>query len=37
MFFHGWSDLSRVAAIGTLSYAALIAVLRISGKRTFSK
>jgi uncharacterized membrane protein YcaP (DUF421 family) len=37
MFFDNWSDLWRVAAVGTLSYAALIVLLRTSGKRTLSK
>lgn len=37
MFFDNWSDLSRVAIVGTLSYAALIVLLRTSGKRTLSK
>lgn len=37
MFSDSWSDLIRVAAIGTLSYVVLVGVLRISGKRTLSK
>lgn len=37
MFFDSWFGLLRVLAIGTLAYAALIVVLRISGKRTLSK
>jgi uncharacterized membrane protein YcaP (DUF421 family) len=36
-FFNGWSGLLRVVLVGVLAYLALIAVLRISGKRTLSK
>ena len=37
MFFDTWSSLGRTALIGVLAYAALVATLRISGKRTLSK
>jgi len=37
MFFDTWFGLLRVLIVGTLSYAALIALLRISGKRSLSK
>lgn len=37
MFFDGWSGLVRVAVVGTLAYAALVFLLRISGKRTLTK
>lgn len=37
MFFDTWFGLLRVLIIGTASYAALIALLRISGKRSLSK
>jgi uncharacterized membrane protein YcaP (DUF421 family) len=37
MFFDGWTGLWRVLVVGTLAYAALIFLLRISGKRTLSK
>ncbi|CCD91584.1 Membrane protein-like protein [Bradyrhizobium sp. ORS 375] len=37
MFFDGWSGLLRVLLVGTLAYVALIAFLRISGKRTLTK
>lgn len=37
MFFESWSDLLRVVLVGTLAYAALVAMLRISGKRTLAK
>lgn len=37
MFFDSWSDIGRVFAVGVLAYAALILLLRISGKRTLSK
>ncbi|CAA9571427.1 MAG: FIG00989832: hypothetical protein [uncultured Thermomicrobiales bacterium] len=37
MFFDSWAGLGRVLIVGTLSYAALVAVLRVSGSRTLSK
>lgn len=37
MFFSSWDALLRVLIVGTLAYAALVLVLRISGKRTLSK
>lgn len=37
MFFDSWADLMRIVLIGTLSYAALVVLLRVSGKRTLSK
>lgn len=37
MFFDTWIGLLRVAVVGTLAYAALVALLRISGKRTLAK
>jgi len=37
MFFDTWFGLLRVLIVGTVSYAALIALLRISGKRSLSK
>jgi uncharacterized membrane protein YcaP (DUF421 family) len=37
MFFDSWFGLLRVVIIGTATYAALICMLRISGKRTLSK
>ena len=37
MFFDSWFGLLRVALVGTLAYAALMALLRASGKRTLSK
>lgn len=36
-FFAGWIGLARVAVVGVAAYAALVAMLRISGKRTLSK
>lgn len=36
-FFENWSDLLRVLTIGVCAYAALIALLRVSGKRTLTK
>ncbi len=37
MFFDGWSGMVRVLVVGTCAYAALIVLLRASGKRTLSK
>ena len=37
MFFDGWQGIGRVIIVGTLAYAALIAILRVSGKRTLTK
>jgi uncharacterized membrane protein YcaP (DUF421 family) len=37
MFFDSASDLLRVIVVGSLAYVSLIALLRISGKRTLSK
>lgn len=37
MWFDSWSDLGRILVVGPLAYAALVAVLRISGARTLSK
>ncbi|NZA25709.1 DUF421 domain-containing protein [Luteimonas sp. SJ-92] len=37
MFFESWSDLGRVLAVGVCAYAALILLLRASGKRTLTK
>lgn len=37
MFFDSWSDLLRVVVVGTLAYVALVAFLRVTGKRTLSK
>lgn len=37
MFFSGWGSLGRIALTGALAYAALVVLLRISGKRTLSK
>ena len=37
MFFDSWAGLGRVLAVGTLAYVALVAILRISGKRTLTK
>lgn len=36
-FFNGWSGPLRVLVLGTLSYVALVLVLRVSGKRALSK
>lgn len=37
MFFDSWTGLVRVLVVGISAYAALILLLRISGKRTLSK
>ncbi|GAA1435140.1 DUF421 domain-containing protein [Microlunatus lacustris] len=37
MFFDSWFDLLRIAVLGVASYAGLLLLLRISGKRTLSK
>lgn len=36
-FFASWSGLARVFVVGLAAYAGLVAMLRISGKRTLSK
>jgi len=37
MFFDSWFGLLRVLEVGTLAYAVLVLMLRISGKRTLAK
>ena len=37
MFFDSWAALGRTLVVGTLAYAALVLILRISGKRTLTK
>lgn len=37
MFFDSWHGILRVLVVGTLAYLALVAWLRITGKRTVSK
>lgn len=37
MFFDSWSGILRVLVVGTLAYLALVAWLRVTGKRTVSK
>lgn len=37
LFFGGWWPLVRVLVVGILGYAALICILRLTGKRTLSK
>lgn len=37
MFFEGWWGLVRTVVVGVAAYAALLLLLRISGKRTLSK
>lgn len=37
VFFQGWSDPLRIVVVGVISYAALILILRLTGKRVLSK
>lgn len=37
MWFDSWSDLGRIFVVAPLAYAALVAMLRVSGARTLSK
>lgn len=37
MWFDSWSDLVRVAVVGSAAYVTLVLVLRFSGKRTLAK
>ena len=37
MIFDGWSPVIRTLVLGSLAYAALVVLLRVSGKRTLSK
>ncbi|MEI4271231.1 YetF domain-containing protein [Klenkia sp. LSe6-5] len=37
MWFDTWSDLLRILLVGVSAYAALVLVLRVSGKRTLAK
>lgn len=37
MWFQAWSDVGRTLLVGTAAYLTLVAVLRITGKRTLAK
>lgn len=37
MLFDGWSDVVRVLVMGAAAYVVMVAVLRVSGKRTLAK
>jgi len=37
VFYDGWRDLLRILVLGTAGYAAVLLLLRTSGKRTLSK
>ena len=37
MFFDSWAELGRVTVVSVCAYAALVLLLRVSGKRTLSK
>lgn len=36
-FFAGWEPVGRILVVGTLAYAALVLLLRVSGKRTLAQ
>ena len=36
-FFDGWQPIARIVVVGTLGYIALVALLRVSGKRTLAQ
>jgi uncharacterized membrane protein YcaP (DUF421 family) len=36
-FFGGWEPIARVLVVATLGYAALVVLLRVSGKRTLAR
>jgi uncharacterized membrane protein YcaP (DUF421 family) len=35
--FNGWAELGRLALVGTLAYAGLVLLIRLSGERTLAK
>ncbi|MFB1296584.1 DUF421 domain-containing protein [Mycobacterium sp. pW049] len=37
MWFDSWSDILRVVSVGSAAYVAVIAILRLTGKRTLAK
>jgi uncharacterized membrane protein YcaP (DUF421 family) len=37
VFFQGWEGVIRTALVGIPAYAAMVAILRVSGKRTLTK
>ena len=37
MFFSSWESIGRILLVGSLAYAGLVLLIRISGKRTLSK
>lgn len=37
MFFNDWESLLRIVVVGTLAYAGVVLILRVSGKRVLSK
>jgi uncharacterized membrane protein YcaP (DUF421 family) len=37
MVFDGWAGIGRILTVGPLAYAALVLMLRVSGKRTLAK
>ncbi len=36
-FFDGWEPVARILVVGTLAYASLVVLLRVSGKRTLAR
>ncbi|WP_018697641.1 DUF421 domain-containing protein [Amorphus coralli] len=37
MFFQAWSDIAHTLVVGVIAYIVIVAMLRISGKRTLAK
>lgn len=37
LLFNGWTGIVRIVLVGSLAYVGLVAILRVSGKRTLSK
>lgn len=37
MWFDSWSDILRIILVGAASYTTLVAILRLSGKRTLGQ
>lgn len=37
MFFQAWSDIAHTLVVGAIAYVVIVAMLRISGKRTLAK
>lgn len=37
MFFDSWSSIARILVVGTLAYLIMVAIVRLSGKRTLAQ